>query len=159
MKCRVCGKQANIRLPQYNRALCSDDFILFFEKRVAATVRKYRLIGEEEKTLVAVSGGKDSLSLWQLLNRLGFSADGIYIDLGIHEYSRVSFEKTKAMAERLGRTLYSFSPGGGLHKRDQRSVRGHEEAALLSLWNDQEVCNEQGMHRTWVFGPCDRPQP
>jgi uncharacterized protein (TIGR00269 family) len=109
MKCRVCGKQANIRLPQYNRALCSDDFILFFEKRVAATIRKYKLIGEEEKTLVAVSGGKDSLSLWQLLNGLGYSADGIYIDLGIHEYSSVSFEKTKAMAGRLGRTLYSFS--------------------------------------------------
>ena len=109
MKCRVCGKQANIRLPQYNTALCSEDFTLFFEKRVATTIRKYRLIGEEEKTLVAVSGGKDSLSLWRLLNGLGISADGIYIDLGIHEYSRVSFEKTKAMAESLRRTLYSFS--------------------------------------------------
>jgi len=109
MKCRVCGRQANIRLPQYNRALCADDFIAFFEKRVATTIRKYRLIGEQDKTLVAVSGGKDSLSLWNLLARLGFPADGIYIDLGIHEYSRVSFEKTKAMADRLQRTLYSFS--------------------------------------------------
>ena len=83
MKCRVCGKQANIRLPQYNTALCGDDFIGFFEKRVLSTIGKYGLMGEEDKTLVAVSGGKDSLSLWHLLDRLGFSADGIYIDLGI----------------------------------------------------------------------------
>jgi uncharacterized protein (TIGR00269 family) len=109
MKCRVCGKQANIRLPQYNSALCSNDFILFLEKRVATTIRKYKLIGEEDRTLVAVSGGKDSLSLWHLLNGLGFSADGIYIDLGIDEYSKISFEKTKAVADRLQRTLYSFS--------------------------------------------------
>ncbi len=45
MKCRVCGKQANIRLPQYNTALCNDDFIGFFEKRVLGTINKYGLIG------------------------------------------------------------------------------------------------------------------
>jgi uncharacterized protein (TIGR00269 family) len=109
MKCRVCGNQASVRLPQYNTALCSNDFTAFFEKRVLDTIHKYGLIGTGDRVLVAVSGGKDSLSLWHLLNTLGFESDGIYIDLGIGEYSRVSFEKTKATADRLGRTLYSFS--------------------------------------------------
>ena len=109
MKCRVCGKQANIRLPQYNTALCSEDFIAFFEKRVLGTINKYGLLGAEEKTLVAVSGGKDSLSLWHLLDRLGFAADGIYIDLGIPQYSDVSFDKARLVADKLQRTLYSFS--------------------------------------------------
>ncbi|OPY68159.1 MAG: tRNA 2-thiocytidine biosynthesis protein TtcA [Syntrophorhabdaceae bacterium PtaU1.Bin034] len=109
MKCRVCGKQASLRLPQYNTALCAADFIAFFEKRVLDTIHKYALIGKEEKVLVAVSGGKDSLSLWYLANRLGFCADGIYIDLGIQDYSDVSFERAKQMADRLGRRLYSFS--------------------------------------------------
>jgi uncharacterized protein (TIGR00269 family) len=36
-----------------------------------------------EKVLVAVSGGKDSLSLWDILVRLGYRADGLYIGLGI----------------------------------------------------------------------------
>ena len=109
MKCRVCGEPANIRLPQYNSALCAADFIAFFEKRVSGTIGKYGLLSGQDKTLVAVSGGKDSLSLWHLLQRLGFSADGIYIDLGIQEYSRVSLAKASQMADRLQRRLYSFS--------------------------------------------------
>jgi uncharacterized protein (TIGR00269 family) len=109
MKCRVCGRPANIRLPQYNTALCSNDFISFFEKRVLTTIDRYKLVERHERPLVAVSGGKDSLSLWYLMNKLGFAADGIYINLGIQDYSRVSFEKTKLMADRLQRRLYSFA--------------------------------------------------
>jgi tRNA(Ile)-lysidine synthase TilS/MesJ len=32
-----------------------------------------------ERLLLAVSGGKDSLALWDILLRLGFAADGLYI--------------------------------------------------------------------------------
>lgn len=109
MKCRVCGKQAIVRLPAYNTAFCSDDFIAFFEKRVSDTIRKYDLVGGREKLLIAVSGGKDSLSLWHLAARLGLPADGLYIDLGIADYSDVSFEKARQMSAGLGRRLYSFS--------------------------------------------------
>ena len=37
----------------------------------------------EERVLVAVSGGKDSLSLWDILARLGYQVDGLYLGLGI----------------------------------------------------------------------------
>ena len=109
MKCRVCGKEANIRLSAYNTALCADDFLTFFERRVTRAVQKYHLIDQTDSTLVAVSGGKDSLSLWYILNRAGYLSDGIYIDLGIDEYSRVSFEKARLMADRLGRRIYRFA--------------------------------------------------
>jgi uncharacterized protein (TIGR00269 family) len=109
MKCRTCGSQARIRLPQYNTAFCATDFIAFFEKRVVDTIRKYDLIGQQDRTLVAVSGGKDSLALWHLANKLGYPSDGIHIDLGIDSYSDVSFQKTRAMADRLQRRLYYFS--------------------------------------------------
>ncbi len=109
MKCRVCGAQANIRLPQYNTALCAGDFISFIEKRVSNTNDKYKLFTASDRLLVAVSGGKDSLALWHLLNKLGRPADGIYIDLAIGDYSRVSHDKAKAMADALGRKLYVFS--------------------------------------------------
>ncbi len=109
MKCRVCGEQANIRLSAYNTALCSEDFLAFFERRVSRAVQKYDLISQTDSLLVAVSGGKDSLSLWYILTRAGFPADGIYIDLGIDQYSRVSFEKARLMADRLGRKIYRFS--------------------------------------------------
>ena len=109
MKCRTCGKEANIRLSAYNTALCADDFLIFLERRVTRAIQKYNLIDKADSPLVAVSGGKDSLSLWYILNNAGFPADGIYIDLGIDEYSRVSFEKAKLMADRLGRRIYRFS--------------------------------------------------
>jgi tRNA-5-methyluridine54 2-sulfurtransferase len=116
MKCRVCGKQAHLALRAYNTALCADDFTAFLEKRVFQTINKYKLIGDQEKTLIAVSGGKDSLSLWSILNKLGFEADGFYINLGIEEYSDISFEKSRTMADKLQRKLYSFSLADSLNK-------------------------------------------
>ncbi|HAR95023.1 MAG TPA: TIGR00269 family protein [Deltaproteobacteria bacterium] len=109
MKCRVCGKPASLSLRAYNTALCADDFIAFLEKRVLQTIRRYKLINTGERPLVAVSGGKDSLALWTILNRLGFAADGMYIDLGIAEYSQTSYLKARAMADELNRRLFRFS--------------------------------------------------
>jgi tRNA-5-methyluridine54 2-sulfurtransferase len=81
MKCRVCGQPASINLRSYKTALCDADFITFFEKRVRSTIDKYHLIVEGDTPIVAVSGGKDSLALWHLMNKLGIACDGIYIDL------------------------------------------------------------------------------
>lgn len=111
MKCRVCGKQANISLRAYNTALCADDFVSFLQKRVSETIAKYRLIEKEDSPVVAVSGGKDSLSVWHILNALGYSADGVYVDLGIGEYSRESLDKIMAMAQTLGRKVFVFHVG------------------------------------------------
>jgi uncharacterized protein (TIGR00269 family) len=108
MKCRVCGQEANISLRAYNTALCADDFTFFLEKRVSDTIQKYRLIEKNDTPIVAVSGGKDSLSVWHILNRQGYSADGLYVDLGIGDYSRESLEKIKKMAETLKRKVFVF---------------------------------------------------
>ena len=40
-----------------------------------------------ERVLVAVSGGKDSLAVWDILRELGYEADGFCIGLGIGDYS------------------------------------------------------------------------
>lgn len=111
MKCRVCGSQASISLRSYNTAYCETHFCSFLEGRVHSTIRKYALISPEDRPIVAVSGGKDSLSLWEMLTKLGFEADGIYVDLGITDYSARSLEKTKQMADRLGRRFYYFPMG------------------------------------------------
>jgi len=108
MKCRVCGQEANIRLRAYNTALCADDFTFFLQKRVSDTIQKYRLIEKNDTPVVAVSGGKDSLSIWHILNKLGFTADGVYIDLGIGEYSEESLEKIKKTAQALQCRVFVF---------------------------------------------------
>ena len=159
MKCRVCGGLANIRLPQYNSALCAADFIAFFEKRVSGTITKYGLLGEHDKTLVAVSGGKDSLSLWYLMNRLGFSADGIYIDLGIQDYSHVSLVKDKTDGGQAAEATLFVLFLRDLQQRDRRACKDHEKTSLLSLRDDQEVRDEQGLHRIRLLRACNRSQP
>jgi uncharacterized protein (TIGR00269 family) len=108
MKCRVCGQPASISLRAYNTALCADDFVFFLERRVSDTIKKYHLIEKDDTPVVAVSGGKDSLSVWHILNRLGYKADGIYVDLGIGEYSNESLEKIKKIAESLQLRVFVF---------------------------------------------------
>ncbi len=108
MKCRVCGQPASINLRSYKSALCDSDFISFFEKRVRTTIQKYRLITEGDVPVVAVSGGKDSLSLWHLMNKLGIASDGVYVDLGIKGYSDRSLDKIRKAALALGRKVFVF---------------------------------------------------
>lgn len=50
------------------------------------------MISGDDKVLVAVSGGKDSLAVWDILTELGYRADGLYVGLGIGEYSDRSRE-------------------------------------------------------------------
>jgi tRNA-5-methyluridine54 2-sulfurtransferase len=54
-----------------------------FPSRPSALSKNMRCSPRDEKILVAVSGGKDSLSLWDILVRLGYQADGLYLGLGI----------------------------------------------------------------------------
>jgi uncharacterized protein (TIGR00269 family) len=56
------------------------------------------MFNREDRVLVAVSGGKDSLVLWDVLLRAGYDATGLHLNLGIHEYSRESEEKAAAFA-------------------------------------------------------------
>jgi uncharacterized protein (TIGR00269 family) len=59
----------------------------------------------DARVLVAVSGGKDSLGLWAILLDLGYAADGLYLGLGIGEYSERSGETTRGFAAKQGATL------------------------------------------------------
>jgi uncharacterized protein (TIGR00269 family) len=52
-----------------------------------------------------VSGGKDSLGLWHLLTELGIEADGLYLGLGIGEYSDLSGAYAREYARGHGRHL------------------------------------------------------
>lgn len=87
MKCRVCRGPAVIDLRRHNANFCSDHFTKFCRDQVARAIRDFTMIEPDHRVLVAVSGGKDSLAVWDLLRELGYDADGLYIGLGIGEYS------------------------------------------------------------------------
>ena len=108
MKCRKCRGKAMAYMPEHRLALCKDDYISWFLEHTEKAIAKFRMLAPAESVLVAVSGGKDSLALWHVLDRLGYRADGLYIDLGIvgeGGYSDRSKEACLTLAARLGREL------------------------------------------------------
>ena len=57
------------------------------------------MLRKQERILVAVSGGKDSLTLWDVLLDLGYDATGLFVDLKIDGFSEKAKEKIEAFAQ------------------------------------------------------------
>jgi uncharacterized protein (TIGR00269 family) len=92
MKCRKCGTKAAFNMRQHRLALCRKHYLDWILEQTQRFIEKYRMFGKQDRVLVAVSGGKDSLSLWDILARLGYQVDGLYIGLGIDGDSGYSEE-------------------------------------------------------------------
>ena len=109
MKCKRCRGRAEVQLRHHNCAFCRGCFILFFQRQVQRAIEKERMFTPQEQVLVAVSGGKDSLALWDVLIDLGYQTAGVHLDLGIGDYSRVSTAKTEAFVQRRGQRLITVT--------------------------------------------------
>ncbi len=83
MKCRHCAQNAAIHMRQHHLALCKTHFLDWMLAQTQRFIQKYALFAPGARLLLAVSGGKDSLALWDILTHLGYAADGLYIHLGI----------------------------------------------------------------------------
>jgi uncharacterized protein (TIGR00269 family) len=108
MKCRACGGKAAINMRQHKLALCKEHFLEWVPEQTERFIRKYQMFTRQERILVAVSGGKDSLSLWDILSRLGYQADGLYLGLGIDggiNYSGESLRLTEKFSREKNLTL------------------------------------------------------
>jgi len=96
IKCDNCKKDAIIYLAYGKHNFCKDHFNYFFEKRFKKTIRQFKLIENKDYLGVATSGGKDSMVLLYLVNkifksrRLNFCA--IFVDEGTPDYSNKTKE-------------------------------------------------------------------
>ena len=102
MKCTVCREPAVIDLRRHNSNFCVEHFTKFCRDQTLKAIDEFSMIGPDDSVLVAVSGGKDSLAVWDILLDLGYRASGLYIGLGIGDYSDSSKEFARAFAERRG---------------------------------------------------------
>lgn len=132
MKCKKCGGKASVNMRQHRMALCKEHFIEWIPEQTERFIKKYNMFTREEKVLVAVSGGKDSLALWDILTRLGYKADGLYLGLGIDggvNYSDESHRLTAEFAEKNGLTLHTVNIekeyGYSIPVLSDISYRGH----------------------------------
>lgn len=119
MHCRKCGETAVINMRHHKLSLCGEHYGEWFVAQTDRAIEKYNMFSHEDRLLVAVSGGKDSLALWDVLLRLDYRADGLYIGLGINDpapYSDQSLEKTRAFA--------AAHPSATLHVVDIQETYG-----------------------------------
>jgi len=98
MKCTVCRGPAVIDIRRHNSNFCSEHFLEHCRRQVTRAIDDFDMIGPGERVLVAVSGGKDSLALWDILLDLGHDVDGLVIGLGIGEYSATSTDHARRFA-------------------------------------------------------------
>ena len=100
VKCRVCREPAIIDVRRHNANFCAEHFLKLCRDQVAKAIDEFDMIQPGERVLVAVSGGKDSLAVWDILLDLGYEADGLYLGLGIGDYSDESGDCARAFAAR-----------------------------------------------------------
>jgi tRNA-5-methyluridine54 2-sulfurtransferase len=105
VKCKPCGAEAVIELQRHRAAFCRECFLHHCREQVRRAISSHRMLRHSERVLVAISGGKDSLALWDILLGLGHQADGVYLGLGITDYSDTSRDFAEKYAAGKGATL------------------------------------------------------
>lgn len=155
MRCRTCGASAVINMRQHKLSLCAEHYQMWFIKQCNRMIRKYAMFTSDDRILVAVSGGKDSLVLWDVLLQEGYHADGLYIDLGIDGgfgYSLRSREKVEAFAAKYPEaklTIISIPQlyAEGVPQVTLRNNRGDRPCSICGLIKRHEmnrIAFEQG---------------
>ncbi len=104
-RCNVCGRKAVIKIPYARLSLCRDHFSEYIENKVLKTIKRYKLISRDMRILLAVSGGKDSITATYILNKIskiiGFELYLFHIDLGIGLYSEMSKRVVRNVVQSL----------------------------------------------------------
>ena len=145
MRCRKCPQQAVLQLPRHNTAFCKRCLTEFVRNQVQRAIKAEHMFSPQDRILVAVSGGKDSLTLWEILLKLGYQADALYVDLGIDQYSVRSREKVELFANEVAATC-----GAKLlmhHVKDQEGAGIRELANLVH----RPTCSACGTIKRYQF--------
>jgi len=135
----MCSK-CKVRPAFYSRAysgeyLCQKCFVRAIYKKTVETIRKYGLINYGERVGVAVSGGKDSLSLLFILRKF-IGADrlvSITIDEGIAGYRKEAVGFAETVSKRLGvkHLVYGYKQLFDRSMDDVQPLRGDRSSCSV----------------------------
>jgi uncharacterized protein (TIGR00269 family) len=133
---------------QHKLSLCKEHYPAWILEQTQRFIEKYRMFSKDERLLVAVSGGKDSLSLWDILWQLGYHADGLYIGLGIDGGINYS-DESRRIAEKFAiqRGLYLHvvdvpeSYGETIPHMAERTTRGKGRPCAVCGLTKRHVMN------------------
>ncbi|MFQ5940530.1 MAG: TIGR00269 family protein [Nitrososphaerales archaeon] len=100
--CDRCSRKSIYYREYSGESLCRKCFSMSLREKVARTISKYSMLKYGDKVAVAVSGGKDSLALLQIMVPMcrthGWTICAITIDEGINEYRNESLNIVKQFA-------------------------------------------------------------
>ena len=126
--------------------LCKLHFTEYFEGKVFRTIRQFGLIEKEEHLGIALSGGKDSLTLLHILKKLSaenpkIKLSALAINEGIHGYRDKTLITAREFCEKNGIPLHvhSFKDEFGMSLDD----------ALKTL--DVKPCTICGVFRRYLL--------
>ena len=102
MKCKRCKAPAVVALPSHHTGFCEECFEQFFTRQVERGIKAQELFAKEDRILIALSGGKDSLACALILQRLGYNVTGLHIDLGIPNSSVAARSTVEGFCESFG---------------------------------------------------------
>lgn len=115
VKCSFCRGEAVYLRPYSGEKLCRKCFIESVENRVQHTISKHNMFKPEDRIALALSGGKDSVSLLHILSEIEEKFPksqlmAVTIDEGISGYRREAVRIAKENCARLGveHQVYSF---------------------------------------------------
>jgi tRNA-5-methyluridine54 2-sulfurtransferase len=148
--CVVCRGPAVIEEPRHRAAWCPAHFTDHVQLQVRkaidhppGTAPRERMFSYGDRLLVAVSGGKDSLALWDVLLDLGYDADGLYIGLGIGGYSA----RSRVICED-----FAAARGARLHVVDLADTYGYSTPSGAGA-TGRSTCGVCGLSKRYV---CNR---
>jgi len=125
-------------------ALCSACFKDSVLDKTKRTISRYSMLRHGERVGVAVSGGKDSLSLLWVLHDLtqanGLELVALSVDEGVEGYRDEALEHARSLAQRLGVEHHTVS---------YRELFGHSLDEALSWKGERDVssCSLCGVFR------------
>ena len=142
ISCSRCKERAVFAAP----SLCKAHFCAYFEDKVKKTIKEFRMLKKTDRVAVAVSGGKDSLTVLHILKVLGYDVSAIAIDEGIKDYRENTLKTMRSFCRKNGIAykIYTFKAAVGktldvLVKRDMHpcSVCGVLRRYLLNKHSRQ----------------------
>ncbi len=114
--CSRCGKKPSYYTRRYSgQSLCADCFRETVVEKVGRTISRYGMLRPGERVGVAVSGGKDSLSLLKILHELNRGRGelvALTVDEGVSGYRDEAIEHAQAICADLGVEHVVVSYGG-----------------------------------------------
>ena len=139
MKCDRCENQIAYTRKYSGEKLCSLCFSNSILRKTAKTISKYNMIQNDELVAVAVSGGKDSLTLLKIMNEMAsnhnFRIKAITIDEGIPGYRNEALEIVEKFCQNLNieLTTYSYKELFELTLDEALDLRENEKTSSCSI--------------------------